>query len=79
MGSSEVLRLGMPGTDAFPHLVRIKRRNSHGFVEFEFSLGDPELFLEMILAPSDFREFCRAKRVRFLPPRSEETAPAGEA
>lgn len=48
--------------------VRVKRLDPRGFVEFEFSIGEPSLVLDMILPPPAFRAFCRDQRVHFLEP-----------
>ena len=39
--------------------VRVTGRNARGFVEFQFSMGDPSLYLEMTLPESAFQEFCQ--------------------
>ena len=46
--------------------VRVTDRDHRGFVEFQFSIGDPSLYLEMTLPPAAFAEFCREHRVRML-------------
>jgi len=46
--------------------VRVTNRDHRGFVEFQFSIGDPGLYLEMTLPPAAFTEFCRDHRVREL-------------
>lgn len=46
--------------------VRRRGINSHGMVEFDFSIGDPELYVEMILPEQAFLEFCVTNSVRFL-------------
>ena len=38
--------------------VRITGITSGGFVEFQFSIGDPTLFLEMILPKQAYDLFC---------------------
>ncbi len=53
--------------------VRITNKDRPGFVEFHFSLDDPNLYLEMILPTAAFTEFCQANQVRFL---SDEEAEA---
>ena len=45
--------------------VRVRERHD-GFVEFDFSIGDPELYVELILTDQAFDEFCEANRVRLL-------------
>ncbi len=46
--------------------VRITSRDRPGLVEFNFSIGDPCLYLEMILPDEAFEEFCRSNQVTFL-------------
>ena len=46
--------------------VRITGRDRPGFVEFNFSIGDPSLYLEMILPDEAFDEFCLSNQVTFL-------------
>lgn len=46
--------------------VRVRERRDDGFVEFDFSIGDPRLFVELILPESAFNEFCAANSVREL-------------
>ena len=46
--------------------VRVTNRDRPGFVEFNFSLDDPTLFLEMILPVEAFAEFCHSNKVTFL-------------
>ena len=46
--------------------VRITSRDRPGFVEFNFSIGDPSLYLEMILPIGAFNEFCSSNHVTFL-------------
>ena len=46
--------------------VRVTDRNHRGFVEFQFSIGDPSMYLEMTLPPPAFEEFCREHQVRVL-------------
>jgi len=38
--------------------VRVTNPDRNGFVEFQFSMGDPALYLEMTLPPVAFTEFC---------------------
>lgn len=43
--------------------VRITNVRDDGFVEFEFALGEPEIFVEMILSAASFEEFCAKNQV----------------
>ena len=45
-----------PGTAQ--HYVRVTRTHPRGYIEFQFSIGDPSLYLEMTLPPAAFDEFC---------------------
>lgn len=46
--------------------VCIRRMRDDGFVEFDFSIGDPGLYVELILPTTAFNEFCNANGVTFL-------------
>ena len=48
------------------HFVHITSDSRKGFVEFNFSINDPSLFLEMILPTAAFNEFCQRNKVTFL-------------
>lgn len=56
--------------------VRITGTRADGFIEFDFALGDPTLYVELILPTRAFEEFCAANRVAFL---SEADAAAVDA
>lgn len=59
--------------------VRITDADRHGFVEFQFSIGDPSLYLEMTLPPAAFAEFCRVHDVRHLSPAEARAVDAARA
>jgi phenol hydroxylase P0 protein len=45
----------------------VRVRNTHdGFVEFDFAIGDPQLYVELILTEGAFEEFCEANQVQIL-------------
>ncbi len=46
--------------------VRITGEVRGGFIEFQFSIGDPTLYLEMILPQVAFEEFCATNNVVHL-------------
>jgi phenol hydroxylase P0 protein len=51
----------MSATTAFNtdnKFVRIIARHSNGLVEFEFAVGEPELFVELLMEQIAFDEFC---------------------
>ena len=46
--------------------VKVTGINARGFVEFEFSVGQPELCVELMLPLAAFEEFCVAQNVSRL-------------
>jgi len=48
------------------HYVRVTRDNHRGYVEFQFAIGDPSLYLDMTLPPQAFAEFCARHAVVHL-------------
>ncbi|MBK5914833.1 phenol hydroxylase [Rhodocyclus purpureus] len=52
--------------------VRVCKRRDDGFVEFEFSIGEPALAVELMLPETAFHEFCLANEVILLEPASGE-------
>ena len=51
--------------------VRVTGVRSGRYVEFEFSVNDADLTVELILPLSAFEEFCTLQEVVRLPPRGE--------
>lgn len=52
--------------DISRRFVRVLQRRSNGLVEFEFSIGWPELSVELMLPERDFADFCVAQKARLL-------------
>ncbi|HRQ59134.1 MAG TPA: phenol hydroxylase subunit [Azoarcus taiwanensis] len=52
--------------------VRLVERREDGLVEFEFSIGDPELYAEMLLPADAYEDFCRINAVTVLEGEREE-------
>lgn len=46
--------------------VRVTERHSDGFIEFDFAIAYPEVFVELILPVAAFEEFCRSNNVTLL-------------
>lgn len=63
--------------DTTRRFVRLSGERPNGFVEFEFAIGEPEIFVEMILGRDAFTEFCTTNQVEMLPPRDVD-APQGD-
>jgi phenol/toluene 2-monooxygenase (NADH) P0/A0 len=62
------MSVDMPVSDYFDmeHAIRYIRVRSPAnarFVEFDFAIGDPSLFVELIMPPAAFIEFCQRNQV----------------
>ena len=55
-----------PPVDVSRKYVRLVERRADGLVEFEFSISDPALFVEMLLPAAAYEEFCLTNRVILL-------------
>ncbi|WP_374492929.1 phenol hydroxylase subunit [Zoogloea sp.] len=55
-----------PTVDVSRKYVRLVERRPDGLVEFEFSISDPALFVEMLLPEAAYEEFCLTNRVILL-------------
>lgn len=62
----ELIAIDPPQCDVSQRFVRVLKRRDNGFVEFEFSIGWPELAVELMLPRPAFDAFCQAHRVRWL-------------
>lgn len=60
-----------PLIDITRKYVRLIERRADGFVEFEFAIGEPELYAEMLLPADAYEAFCSANAVIHLGPRDE--------
>ncbi|QID17628.1 phenol hydroxylase [Nitrogeniibacter mangrovi] len=55
-----------PRVDVTRKFVRLVERRDDGLVEFEFSIGLPELYVEMLLPADAYEAFCETNKVEFL-------------
>ncbi|GAB2897419.1 phenol 2-monooxygenase [Paraburkholderia jirisanensis] len=55
-----------PGFDINRRFVRFRALSKDGFVEFDFSIGDPGLSVELVMPFRDYQSFCVAHRVTWL-------------
>ena len=51
----------LPAT--LPKFVRVTGMRGQQFIEFVYAIGEPELFVEMILPVEHFEAFCRDNQV----------------
>ncbi len=54
--------------DLSSKFVRITGIKDEKYVEFDFSIGHPELFVELLLPFDMFNTFCKKNQVTILPP-----------
>ena len=55
-----------PAFDPTRRFVKVTGRRSDGLIEFDFSIGDADLTVELLLPEAAFAEFCQANRVERL-------------
>lgn len=59
--------------------IRVTGHRGDNFIEFDFAIGEPDLFVEMILTPEAFEEFCQINQVETMPDLVEHADDADEA
>lgn len=52
-----------PEDDLTTRYVRVRSTSREGYVEFDFAIGDPNLFVELILPAEAFKSFCENNNV----------------
>jgi phenol hydroxylase P0 protein len=65
----------VPFTD-LKRYVRVRQVVDDKFVEFDFAIGDPSLYVELVLPRSAFEVFCQNNRVEMM---TDEQAAAVDA
>ncbi|MEI8168638.1 MAG: phenol hydroxylase subunit [Rhodoferax sp.] len=78
MTDSTSLLERVPALDTSRRFVRIRGERGNGFVEFDFAIGEPEVFVELILGRVAFAEFCVTNKVELLPPSEATSSDDGE-
>lgn len=58
--------------DTSLRFVKVLERRADGLVSFEFSIGWPELAVELLLPAAAFAEFCTSNKVIRLEPRAND-------
>jgi phenol/toluene 2-monooxygenase (NADH) P0/A0 len=66
MPTVPVTEADLPTCDTRLKFVRVMARRPDGLVSFEFSIGWPELAVELMLPAAAFDAFCAAHHVKFL-------------
>ena len=62
-----------PSVDVNRKYVRVVERRPDGMVEFEFSISDPSIYVEMLLPEAAYEDFCRTNRVILIEGTRPET------
>jgi phenol hydroxylase P0 protein len=62
-----------PSFDITRKFVRVMRTLPNGLIEFEFSVGDPDVAVELVMPKAAFDEFCANNQVEMLT--GEKAAP----
>src|SRR5574344_1178226 len=68
-----------PVWDVTRKYVREVQQHDNGMVEFEFAVGEPELFVEMVMPRAQFDEFCSMQGVQPTQGRLPEQADGSAA
>lgn len=64
--------------DVNRRFVRVLERRA-GLVEFEFAIGEPELFVELLLPEKAFAEFCSEHKPTHLPANKSQAEPNADS
>lgn len=54
------------GLDSLTKYVRVRSPEGARFVEFDFAIADPELFVELIMPKPVFDAFCKKHQVKYM-------------
>ncbi|MBZ9783081.1 phenol hydroxylase subunit [Pseudomonas sp. REP124] len=52
--------------DQMPRYVRVRSGPDDTFVEFDFAIGFPDLFVELVLPRKAFDQFCEVNHVQHM-------------
>ncbi len=53
-------------SDDAPRFVRVTERNERGWVHFDFAVGTPDMFVELVLPEAAFEQFCEVNNVTHM-------------
>lgn len=60
------LPMPKPAFDVNRRYVRFRELRDDGYVDFTFSIGDPELGVDLSMPLGMYKEFCRMQKVTYL-------------
>lgn len=68
-----------PDFDPTRRYLRVTGERPDGFVEFDFGVGDPDVFVELVLSRPAFEEFCAANQPEPMPSADATSEDGGDA
>lgn len=52
--------------EGLPRYVRVRSSEEDVFVEFDFAIGTPDLYVELVMPRAAFQQFCIANKVQHM-------------
>lgn len=65
--------------DMTKRFVRVINTLPGGLIEFEFSIGDPDVCVELVMPQTAFENFCQKQQAEIAPPQPCPVAESEEA
>lgn len=62
--------------DRMPRYVRVRSAQEAIFVEFDFAIGTPDLYVELVLPRPAFEQFCLTHQVQHMDAQMSEAVDA---
>lgn len=62
--------------DRLPRYVRVRSSLEDSFVEFDFAIGTPDLYVELVMPRPAFEQFCVTNRVQHMDAQMSEAIDA---
>lgn len=62
--------------DCLPCYVRVRSSEEDAFVEFDFAIGTPDLYVELVMPRPAFQQFCSAYKVQHMDARMSDALDA---
>ncbi|SDB81564.1 phenol 2-monooxygenase P0 subunit [Raineyella antarctica] len=77
--ASATADMTVPGFDTTRRFVRVTHVRENDLVEFDFAIGEPEIFVEMVLPRAAFEEFRQEHHAITLQPEAPSTEDPADA
>jgi len=66
----------LASTSELKRYARIRRVVNDKFIEFDFAIGDPSLYVELVLPKAAFEDFCSDNQVEMMTEEQADTIDA---